>query len=129
GTLGGVGRELRFGGSDGGTDRFEARLAGRSVEGNARLGRSLGERGFPGGILFRAPGTQSAPGGENSVGNLERRIGPAERFARGFDLLGAERLAMRRAFPRLVRRPVADGGLAGDEPRFRAVAPCLGKRG
>ena len=59
-----------------------------------------------------------APGGENVGGNLERRRGPAERRARAFDFVGAERRAVRLSRAGLGRRAEADGRLAGDQRRL-----------
>src|SRR5690606_23008239 len=49
----------------------------------------------------------------------ERLGGPAEIFARGGDLVGAERVAVDRGGALLVRRALADHRLAGDQRRAR----------
>ena len=70
-----------------------------------------------------------APGGENVGGNFERRMRPAELFARALDLVGAERRAVRRRLAGLGRRAVADGGLAGDHGRAIGVLCFCDGRG
>src|SRR6202012_155410 len=55
-----------------------------------------------------------APGLQHVVGNLERAVIPAQRLLGAGKLFGTERLAMGLVGAGLVRRAVADGGLAGD---------------
>ena len=58
----------------------------------------------------------AVPGAVGRLGDDERLVRPAERGARGFDLVGAERLAMRLGAAAAVRRAAADAG-AGDDQR------------
>ena len=53
--------------------------------------------------------------------HLERRTLPAELLARAGNFFGTERRAVRRGRARLLRRAIADHGLAGDEPRLAVV--------
>src|SRR5207302_9411706 len=59
-----------------------------------------------------------APAGEDRLGDLERRVGPAELFACRCDLVLAERRAVRGRRALLVGRAVADDRLAGDQRRL-----------
>src|SRR5690606_16151616 len=65
-----------------------------------------------------------APGLQDLGRDLEGRVGPAERLARGGDLRLAERRAVGGGGALLVRRAVADGGAAGDEARAVALLRC-----
>src|SRR5882672_4398174 len=59
-----------------------------------------------------------APGGEDRLWDLERRVGPAEFLAGAGDLVLAERRAVRGSRAGFGRRAVADDGLAGDQRGF-----------
>ena len=61
-------------------------------------------------------------------GNFERRVPPADRFARGGDFLFTERRAMRRAGISLGGRPFRDHGLRADQRRARLLPLRLAQR-
>src|SRR5207244_10398408 len=56
-----------------------------------------------------------APGLQHIVRHREGVLRNAELFLGGLQLIGAERFAMGLRRARLVRRAIADGGLAGDQ--------------
>src|SRR5581483_4635077 len=61
--------------------------------------------------------TRLAPHLQHVVGHRERLLRNAELLFRSLQLVGAERFAMRLVGAGLVRRAVADRGLAGDQAR------------
>ena len=63
-----------------------------------------------------------APGGQDVLGNLEGRMGPAQRRAGALDLLSAQRRAVGGSAALLLRRAIADDGLAGDQRRGVGLA-------
>ena len=65
------------------------------------------------------PAALAVPGAVGRLGNDEGLVRPADRRARGLDLVGAERLAMRLGGAAAVGRAAADGG-AGDDQRRSA---------
>src|SRR5690606_34543287 len=80
-------------------------------------------------VLAHGAGVVRAPGGADPVRNLERAVLPAERLARGRDLVLAQRRAMRGLLAGLVRRAVADGGAAAQQRRPVLRAQRLLDRG
>ena len=84
-----------------------ARASGKAFVVRGELRVPLGfERG-----AARAP----VPGGAHGVGNLERRVLPAQGLARGRDFLVAERRAVDGVGARLVGRALPDHGLRADD--------------
>jgi hypothetical protein len=106
----------------------EGKLAGDAAPELARvLGMVLGvcrEARLPFG-LGRGAGGARVPGAVDLLGDLERRVGPVERRARGGDFLVAERGAVDGFRARLVGRALADHGAAADERRTRAFGERL----
>ena len=66
-------------------------------------------------FLFRVPA------GAYVLRNLERRVTPADRLARGGDFLLTQRRAVRAAGVSLGRRAFADDGLGADQRRLAAL--------
>ena len=78
---------------------------------------------------FGAARPRRAPSRQHVVGDDKRRIFPAEPLARGGDLGGPERAAMRCRGAGLGRRAKRDHGAAGDQARPVAVVRALDRRG
>ena len=109
-------RKLRLVSGDGGGQ------GGRVAVAVARKGFAVGrggEFGLPRRARLGAARRDPAPGGIDAVGDLERRVGPAQRGAGGLDLGGAERGAVHVVAALLVRRAKADDGAAGDQAGAR----------
>src|SRR5690606_40487661 len=69
-------------------------------------------------LLAHQPGAVGTPGVADVLRDLERAVLPAQRLARGLDLVPAKRRAVHRFPARLVRRAEADGGAAADQHRL-----------
>src|SRR5690606_902076 len=80
----------------------------------------------PFGTLCRAPLARATPCGQNRLGDLERRMRPAEPLTGSCDFFRAKGRAVRRRRALLLRRTVADHRLAGDEPRLAVVRAGAG---
>ncbi len=85
------------------------------------LAVEVGGFGAPLGAELVTLGTDCAPGGENIVGDFERRCRPAEGCAGAVDFFRAQRAAVSVLGALLGRRAVADDGTGGDQPWLRRV--------
>src|SRR5690606_38568015 len=97
--------------------QFAARTADQLGGLGGILLRVLVEQLLPLGLAQLA-GTVGAPAVVDLLRDLERRVRPLQRLAGAFDLVLAQRRAVRLFLAGLVRGAEADGGLAADQGRL-----------
>ena len=122
-SLGGVASELGLDLGDGRDRRPCARPHRSDRRASRCLRRRAWQRAAPRPCAAPRPALPAArQAASTSAGTSKARMRPAELLARALDLVGAQRLAVRRGLALLGRRAVADDGLAGDQRRLVGAA-------
>ncbi len=89
---------------------------------------AVGGEALAPGAVRSTPAHSRVEAGVDVLGHLERRVGPAERRARGGDFLLAQRRAVRLRAAGLARRALADHRAAADQRRLVGDLLRLGDR-